>query len=174
MDEKIVQAANILNDKGVVIIPTDTVYGLAAGYENKESIRKIYNIKNRSLDKPIAILVPAISSVWDFVEKNIEIAEILRNNWPGAVTFILRAKDGSDIGLRMPDSDPILELMTLTGPLAATSANISDTKAPGTLEEIPQSIKDECDMVLKLDFSLSGIPSKVIDLTDENKTVIRK
>lgn len=173
MDEKIREVAQILNNGGVVVIPTDTVYGVAALVDNEEGIRRIYEMKKREPDKPMAILIPAVDRVWNWVEKIPRLVELCENHWPGATTLIMTDRNGEDIGLRIPDYRPILEIMSITGPVCATSANISGQRAPVLIEDIPGEIKKACDMVADFFPRPSGNPSKVLDARDKNLKVIR-
>ncbi len=174
MNKKIKKVAGILNNHGVVIIPTDTVYGIATLLGNKKGIKRIYKIKKRKLHKPLAILIPSINWVWKWVEKTKNLVELCENYWPGATTLIMKTIDKKVIGLRMPDYKPVIEIMSITGPLCATSANISGKRAPVSTEDIPEKIKQACDLII--DFPLlrpSGKPSKVIDTRNKSLKVIR-
>lgn len=173
MNEKINKTAKILNNGGVVVIPTDTVYGVAALWDNKEGIGRIYEMKKRVPDKPVAILIPAVDWVWNWVEKIPRLVKLCGIHWPGATTLIMTARNGEDIGLRIPDYRPILEIMSITGPLRATSANISGQKAPVSIEDIPEEIRNACDIVADFPPRPSGSPSKVLDAREEGLKVVR-
>jgi L-threonylcarbamoyladenylate synthase len=172
--DQIRKTASVIKEGGVALFPTDTVCGLFASPKKPESVNKIYKIKERDSSKPLAMLVPDIDSVWEMVNKNNSLGKKLKENWPGAVTFILNRKDGGTIGVRMPDFKPLLELLSITGPLYATSANISGKPAPAQVSEVEEEVKSKCDIVVHLDIKSKGKASSVIDLTGEREEVVRE
>ena len=134
------QANLILKQGGVIIIPTETVYGIAADATNKSAVDKIFAIKKRSSSKPLQILVKNIRQAKRYAIFN-EKAEMLAEKYfPGALTLILNEKEGSNIsknihstdkslGIRIPDHKILTELFEyIDFPLACTSANISSEK----------------------------------------------
>lgn len=167
------KVVEVIKNGGVVILPTDTVYGIFTLFGNEDGLRRIYSIKNRQPDKPLAVLIPNTGCVWKWVEKSRELEEVCDKYWPGATTLIMQTREGKTIGLRIPDYRPIIEIMKITGPLYATSANISGEKAPQILKEIPNTIKKGCDLVEDFPSSPSGSPSRIIDISHEDRTVLR-
>ena len=163
-EKDIKKIALVLKEGGVALIPTDTVLGLAASVDSEEAVRRIYRMKKRDPSKPLAILIPSVESAWDFIKKTAEIEEFAASNWPGAATLIAESDDGSSYGLRIPDCEPLIRLMELTGPLYATSANISGSPAPARVEEVPDSILNSCDVVAYMGVKPSGTPSRIVDL----------
>ncbi|MDA3792985.1 MAG: L-threonylcarbamoyladenylate synthase [Elusimicrobia bacterium] len=174
MNEKIKEAAAAIKNGGVALFPTDTVCGLFACPDKEAAVKKIYTIKRRDRANPLAMLVPNIDSLWKWVKKDDFTEKKLRDNWPGAVTFILNTKEGKTIGVRMPDFNPLLKLLIMTGPLYATSANISGEPAPALVKDVVDSIKTKCDIIVDLEMKSRGKPSKVIDLTGEREKVVRE
>lgn len=174
MADQIKKAAGVIENGGVALFPTDTVCGLFASPDKPEALKKIYKIKKRELSKPIVMLVPDIGSVWEMVKKDAGLEKKLKKLWPGAVTFILNKKDGGTIGVRMPDFEPLLELLSLTGPAYATSANISGRPAPARVSDVEDTVKSECDIVVELDLKSQGKPSKIIDLTGRKEKILRE
>jgi tRNA threonylcarbamoyl adenosine modification protein (Sua5/YciO/YrdC/YwlC family) len=169
--EKLNKYSNDLNDiadvilaGGVAVIPTDTVCGVAVLFGNVAAEEKIFRIKKRSADKPLAVLVPSIDSIWEWIEKTDKIEELCNEHWPGATTFVMRAKDGTGLGIRMPDCEPVLDLMKITGPLSATSANFSGDDTPAMIKDVKQGIVEACDIVADFSVVPSGKASQVIDI----------
>ncbi|MFH1415306.1 MAG: L-threonylcarbamoyladenylate synthase [Elusimicrobiota bacterium] len=173
MQDKIKKTASVIKMGGVALVPTDTVCGIAACCDNEDAIRRIYEIKNRNQDKPLAMLVSSIESVWERVDKTAELEDSCSKYWPGAVTLIMSGKDGSPVGFRMPDYEPLLEVIDITGPLCATSANISGDEAPGRIEEVAEEIREKVDIIADFAAEPSGKPSKIINLCGGNARVIR-
>lgn len=119
----------------VVIIPTDTVYGLACLYDDIRAVERIYAIKRRERDKPMAILVPSFRAAAPLVKNPDRLRPYADEYWPGAVTFITEKSERvpdevtsgkPTVGLRMPAHPDLLSLLKHTGPLVATSLNYSD------------------------------------------------
>ncbi len=172
-----------LNQGKVLALPTDTVYGLVAKADDEEAVRKIFVLKKRSFQKPIGVFVESLDRAKNlaFIDKEQE--EFIKKHWPGAFTFIFKAKvdfplivkDGK-IGLRMPEDDFLLSLISKVGfPLAQTSANISGKPPALSAKEVLDYFDDNplLKIVVERDVSLSGKPSKVLDLTYSPYRIVR-
>lgn len=167
------KAAEILLNGGVALIPTDTVYGLSACYANVQAVKKIFEIKQRSLDKALPVLISSIDLVWNWTEKDEFLQERCEKYWPGPYTLIVDDRIGGSIALRIPDSEITLELLKLTGPLAATSANLSGIEAPHTIEQVAEEIKVSCDYILETSVLMSGVASAIIDIRGNDEKILR-
>ncbi len=171
--------------KGKVIIsPTDTIYGLLGDATNPETVKRIFNIKKRSFEKPLPIFVPNIEEAKRFVF--IEKEDFLKKHWPGKLTAILKAtKEGEKlgkgilkngkIGIRIPNYDFVLQVLEKLGkPLTSTSANLSGCPGGGDFNKIVSSFVEE-----KPDLAVNGgklkesESSSVIDLSNNNFKVLR-
>jgi len=181
---KINEAVKIIRQGGVVICPTDTVYGLLADTNNENAIRKIFKIKKRSKGKPIPIFVKDIEMAKElaFIDKKQE--KFLKMVWPGKVTVVLKRKNvlprilfgnKKTIGLRIPDYKLIsLLLKKLNYPLTGTSANISGKPASTKIKEVLKQFgKEKADLVLNYGDLKFSLPSIVIDLTGRNIKILR-
>ena len=166
MNEGFRQAAEVLNRGGVAVIPTDTVYGLAARPDFPEAVDRLYTIKGRELKKPIALLASDLAAVERFgyplVGKARELAE---RHWPGALTMVVPSSDPARPaeGFRIPDHARTRELLAACGGvLRVTSANLSGRR-PAT--DAPQALKDvglSSDCVVDDGVSPGGVPSTVV------------
>jgi tRNA threonylcarbamoyl adenosine modification protein (Sua5/YciO/YrdC/YwlC family) len=115
----------------VVVVPTDTVYGIAALVNSREAVEMIYKLKGRGHDKPLVILGANREMLDQFVMQWGEV------DWPGAVTLVVKCKKvpewvngGLDtVGLRVPDHDGLRAVLEIVGPVVATSANVSGDDA---------------------------------------------
>lgn len=137
------KAVTILNVGGLVAVPTETVYGLAGNALDESAVREIYRVKQRPLDKPLAI---QLSRVEDIMEYCIEIPKealvLARKYWPGPLTLVLKKSNKvpdivtsgqPTVGIRIPNHPVTLELLKqLDYPLAVPSANISGYTSPKT------------------------------------------
>lgn len=171
----------ILRAGGVAIVPTDTVYGLVCDGRNVAAKEKIFQIKRRPETKPLIGFVDTVEKVQRFAEAPPEKMNLLKKSWPGAVTFVLKAKgeklsrmtmETDTIAFRIPNHKFILELAGKFEILASTSANISGEKAPCRIEEIPEDLKEKAGIVID-GGKTPGTPSSIFDLTTREHLRLR-
>jgi len=183
LDEKIIdEAIGVLANGGVVLYPTDTVYGLGANIFDTKAVRKVFDIKKRSLLKPLSILVSDVKAI-DLVAKvSIEQKEVINNHLPGPYTFILKKRmivprvvtSGSNyVGVRVPDNELACRLASLF-PITTTSANLSDDEVLSCPNEILDQLGCEVDLVIDVGELKSNHASKIVDLSSRNPKIIRK
>ena len=130
------KAAQIINKGGIVIFPTDTVYGIGCDPYNQKAVLSLYKIKKREKTKPLPVIgysKKELEKIAEFNDKAEKIAEMF---WPGPITLILKVKDenirkslglGKKIAVRVPNNQCVLSLLKECKLLVATSANISGT-----------------------------------------------
>ncbi|MCX6719622.1 MAG: L-threonylcarbamoyladenylate synthase [Candidatus Staskawiczbacteria bacterium] len=171
-NKSIDDAVEFLNRGGVVIFPTDTVYGFLADASNKKAVAKIYKIKKRPKLKPLAVFVKDLKMAKTLAEINKKQEKIVKNKWPGKFTFVFKGGK-STIALRIPKHKFLnILLKKVNKPLAQTSVN---TSGQPPLLKISDIIKQfsKFDVLLMDGGNLKkSKPSKVLDLVD-NK-IIRK
>ena len=166
----------------VVVFPTDTVYGIGALIDDYEGIKKIFDIKQRPYDRPLANLCFSIDQVKQYVLKIPKsVKEILDEDWPGALTVIFQKKpdlklpfNKDTVSFRMPLSIVALKLLKHFGPLATTSINIHGSKELNTLDDIKEAFGSQIDYVITDKEIFSSVPSTVIDATGEELKVVRE
>jgi L-threonylcarbamoyladenylate synthase len=162
-----------------VVLPTDTVYGLAADARNEAAVRALYRLKGREEPQPTAILAAEPEALVAAVPE-LQGAPVLR----GPYTLILPNPERrlpwltggrpDTIGVRIPDLPPeAREVVRRVGVVAATSANLPGGPDPRKIEEIPDELRFGCPAVLDVG-ELPGTPSTVIDLTGEAPVVVRE
>ncbi len=169
------------------VYPTETVYGLGVAVDFSEDPSVLYEIKNREQRKPIAWLVSDACELDRYGKHVPEFARVLaRTFWPGPLTLIVNASDDvpsaylsaeGTIGLRMPNNQAALDLISAVGcPLATTSANMSGFKAPKTFESLSDEVAQQVPAVLKDedDFGKSGVASTVLDCTGDHPVMVRE
>ncbi|CAH2222082.1 yrdC domain-containing, mitochondrial [Pelobates cultripes] len=137
-------SVGILQQGGVIALPTDTIYGIACLAQNSQSIDNIYNVKGRNGTKPLAICVGNIADIYRYCQVNVP-DQLLHDLLPGPVTLVMERSDGlnkelnpftSLVGVRIPDHAFIRQLAQLCSePLALTSANISTQSSTLSIEE---------------------------------------
>lgn len=159
-DTEIQETLKTLNEGGVILYPTDTVWGIGCDALNAKAVDRIYSIKNRAEVKSLIILVNSFEMLENYVDYVPEIAKDLINNIDNPVTVIydqarnlpknVYAKDGT-IAIRIVRDEFCRQLIhELKGPLVSTSANISGQPTPMTFSKISNSIKQQVDYVVQL------------------------
>ncbi len=167
-DDKLKIAAEIISNGGLAIIPTETVYGVAADMRIGEAVNRLYEIKQRPKDKPFSLLINKKEGIEDFAAGFDRLAfKLIDKFWPGPLTLILPGIDsGTTVGLRMPDNNIALELIRAVGaPLCCPSANISGNSAPTNLEEAMGELGEKVDVAIDGGRCRLGVESSVVDLT---------
>ena len=174
LDEALREAKRVLERGGLVIIPTETVYGIAS---KLEYAYKIYEAKRRPRNKPLPVQT-TLKGVEEVAELNGVARVLARKFWPGPLTIVMRAKPTvpkvvtagtGKVGVRVPAHPFALRLLELVGPLAVTSANLSGLKSPKSLDEVTV----EADLAIDAG-PVSGTPSTVVDVTGPRITILRE
>lgn len=170
------KAVKFLNNSGVVICATDTVYGFLADAGNKKSINKIYKIKKRPKSKPFPVFVKDLKTAKSLAEIIPEQERLFKKRWPGRYTFILNKKGSGTIALRIPNYKFLNDLLKkINRPLAQTSVNISGQEPLRKPEEIIKQFKNHKDLLFIGAGNLpKRKPSSIIDLTKNNIKILRK
>lgn len=182
---KLEEPAQIIKNGGIVVFPTETVYGIGANALNAEAVKKIYEIKKRPLSKPITLLVNSIDMI-KRVAKDITPFEyaIIKKFFPGPLTIILQKKDvvpdivtsgGSTVGIRMPANEIALELINRAGvPLATPSANISDKPSKTNIKDVMSDFPEGVDCFIDGGKSKIGVASTIVQVIDGVPHILRQ
>lgn len=176
-NNKIVYCANIIRHGGLVIFPTETVYGIAADYSNKEAISKLYKVKQRSSDKPFSVLISQKELISNYTRSiSSDLYKLINEFWPGPLTVVVKSREeGKTIGIRMPDNTVALSLAREARcTLAAPSANLEDRPPPSTCEEALKDLDGLVDVALDGGTSKIGQGSTVVDLTGDSINILRE
>jgi tRNA threonylcarbamoyl adenosine modification protein (Sua5/YciO/YrdC/YwlC family) len=168
-----------------VVLPTDTVYGLAAAAQLEDACTRMLSLKTRDLTKPTSILCGSLSSLEAALpgldERSLTLA---RRLLPGAVTLVLPnpggrfrwlcGPDAARIGVRVPALIPALALaLEQSGPIAATSANLAGGRDPASLAELPAELVAHVAVAIDAGPIAGGVPSTVVDLTGPEPVILR-
>ncbi len=174
--DKIKNAALVLAGGGLVIVPTETVYGIAVNTLNKESVNRLYEIKKRPKDKPFSLLIEAREKVEDFAQDIPRPAyKLIDKFWPGPLTIILKAKNGGTVGLRMPDNEIARSIIKQSGvPVACPSANISGEAPAVNFSDAIKGLSGLVDFAIDAGNSRLGVESSIVDLTVEPLSILRE
>ena len=182
-DENVIdEAIDVLANGGVVIYPTDTVYGLGANIFDNSAVRKVFKIKQRSLLKPLSILVPDTDAIELIAQISIYQKDMIDKYLPGPYTFILnktttvpRVVTGglNQVGVRVPENEIACTLASLF-PITTTSANLSDEKVLSAPKAILNQLGCDVDLVIDVGPLESNKASTIVDLTTPQPTFIRR
>ena len=183
VDEKIVgEAIEVMSKGGVVLYPTDTVYGLGANIFDTSAVKMIFEIKQRSLLKPVSILIPDMAAIDLVARVSNDQKEVINNYLPGPYTFILRrtpivprvvTSGSAYVGIRVPNNDIACRLAGLF-PITTTSANISGDEVLSNPEDILEQLGCDVDLVIDVGDLSSDHASMIIDLSQSNPKIIRR
>ncbi len=176
------EAINVLANGGIVLYPTDTVYGLGANIFDNKAVKRVFDIKQRSYLKPLSVLVSDIDAI-DLVAKvSLSQKETISSYLPGPYTFILNKKSIvprsvtgglANVGVRVPDCKIACRLASIF-PITTTSANLSDDEMLSCPGEILDQLGCDVDLVIDVGELNSNHPSSIIDLTSFKPKIIRK
>jgi L-threonylcarbamoyladenylate synthase len=169
------QAAQAIAGGGLVIIPTDTVYGIAANALDQKALDRLYEIKKRPKDKPFAMLIADASSVEKLAcDVPVSAYKLMHKFWPGPLTVLLKAPGGGKVGIRMPDNPAALKIIEGSQvPVACPSANISDNPAPATLDEALKDLNGLADLAVDAGPAKIGVESTIVDFTCQPPKIVR-
>ena len=159
----------------LIVMPTDTVYGIAADAFTPSAVRRLLEAKGRGRDQPPPVLVSGQEALAALVEEIPEpIQRLVDEFWPGGLTIVLPAQPslswdlGDTLGtvaVRMPDQRVALELLAETGPLAVSSANLTGRPAAISAEDAQNMLGDSVEVYLDGGYSETGVASTIIDAT---------
>lgn len=165
------EAAKVLRDGAVALVPTETVVGLVAA---EPGLRRIEQIKARDPAKPVALLCASTEEALTLAASVPPLAKKLAElYWPGPLTLVLDHPGGGTVGVRVPASPVVRELLAAYGePLYATSANLSGEPAPKGLDEVDPRVAEAVDLIFVGEPG-SGEASAVVDLSGGRVRLLR-
>jgi len=177
------RASKILKEGGVIVFPTETVYGVGALLDFEDAIKRVYEIKGRTFDKPLLIHLSNMANVFDLARYvSDKVSDLMKTFWPGSLSIILEASCavpkvaisyGYTVGLRMPSNDFFRKLSHEVGPIAATSANLSNHPSPLNVQDAYDQLKDSVDLYIDDGKVEKGVASTIIDMTVNPPKILR-
>lgn len=183
--EVLSQACDLLRDGDVVAIPTETVYGLAADATNDRAVAKIYAVKQRPEFNPLIIHCHSAQQAKQYVEFDARAEKLADILWPGPITFVLKryqesplsllASSGLDtLAVRIP-AHPVAQALikAYSKPLAAPSANLSQTISPTSAGDVQASLGNRVPLIIDGGQTQVGVESTIIDLTTSIPRILR-
>lgn len=177
------QAAEILQGGGVIIYPTDTVYGLGCDITSKSAVERIQRIKGRDEKKPMSFVCADLTDISHYAKVSNFAYRIMKRMLPGAYTFVLPATKETPkilrsrqktVGIRIPDHSVSTALVSQVGrPLLSTSANRSEQDAITDPWQLEEELGNEVDLILECG-PLPVLPSSVVSLVGDEVQILRE
>ena len=183
--QAIKEAAQILAAGGIVAMPTETVYGLAANARDGKAIARVFEAKGRPSFNPLIVHVYDLAAAMEIAEFTVRDLKIAESFWPGPLTLVLKRKENcgisdlvsaglSTLAVRVPAHKTARALIKACGfPLAAPSANASGSMSPTAPAHVAQSLGDKVDMILADGLSAVGLESTVVDGMGNRMLILR-
>ncbi|MFH2132708.1 MAG: L-threonylcarbamoyladenylate synthase [bacterium] len=177
-DQEIEVIRDLLINHGTMVFPTETFYALGCLARSSEAVEKIYSLKQRAREAPLLVLIDS----WEMLERYADDLTpvkktILKQYWPGALTAVLKRKGDlaaalnhpdETLGFRMTSSSIARQLVGIVDtPLVGTSANISAGESVACFEQTHRIFGDRVDLYIDGGDTPGGLPSTVVDMTDE-------
>lgn len=182
-EENIAVASEVIRGGGLVVYPTETVYGLGCDPLNIQAVRRVFQVKG-DRDKPLPILASNIGHIEKIAYLSESVKRVAARFWPGPLTMVLHKKPSlpdivtcnqDSVGVRIPKHDVAIRFIQLSnGLLVGTSANKTGRKPPLTAEEAIKQIGEEVDVILDGGPASFGISSTVIDFTCDKPRILRE
>ena len=183
--EEVKSSIKMLKEGKILVVPTDTVYGICSDATNEKAVEKIFRIKNRDKNNPLNILVSSVDMAKKYTKNFNKIAETLANKfWPGALTMVFEKNDlipkivtanKETIGVRIPDNEVTLNIINeLSLPIACPSANISGRPSGTVVEDIKSDFKDNVDIYIDCGPSKIGIESTIVKINENSVEILRQ
>ena len=184
-EDEVQRAVRILAGGGVVAVPTDTLYGLAADAFNQRAVERVFRLKGRPEGVPLPLLLAGPEGLSECAVDVPELAWGLAERfWPGPLTLVLRRADripavvsagGNTVALRVPRHDLTTRIIGALGhPITGTSANRSGGPPATTADEVRQAFGDELDLVVGSTSPTAGLASTVLDLSHDAPKILRQ
>jgi L-threonylcarbamoyladenylate synthase len=177
------RAADVIKNGGLVVFPTETVYGLGADATNSEAAEKIYSAKSRPADNPLIIHISEPSEASKYTFTNSVYDELAKAFMPGPLTVVLPAKTIipnetraylPTVAVRCPSNVIARTLIKFSGvPIAAPSANLSGSPSPTKASHVIDDMMGRVDAIIQGEDSLVGVESTVIDVTGDVPVILR-
>ena len=171
-----VEIGNILKSNGIILYPTETIYGIGGKAFEKEVVKKIVLLKKRDIAKQFILLFKDLSMLEKFVEISPLEREIINKYWPGKLTIILKSKNNDEeLACRISSHPFIVKLFDyIDFPLISTSANISNEEYSGKINDILKKFKNKVDVFISDKDLTNNIPSTIIKIVNGEISILRQ
>lgn len=176
-------AARAIRNGRLIVLPTDTVYGIGADAFTPEAVAELLQAKGRGRDMPVPVLVGSPATLGGVAVTDKTIDALVEAFWPGGLTLICRQQPsvrwdlgdtGGTVAVRMPDHEIAVEVLTTTGPLAVSSANVTGHPPAQTAREARDQLGDSVAVYLEAGPTDSDTPSTIVDVSGGVPRVLRQ
>ena len=182
---KLKEIARTIRQGGIAVFPTETVYGIGTNGLKENSVKRLYEVKQRPLNKPISLLVNGINMINEIAQEITDLEKaLIKEFFPGPLTIILKKKDtvpnivtanSNMVGVRMPSNEIALKLIEYAGvPIATPSANISGKTSGTNMEDIMKDFEEKVDYFIDDGPSKIGISSTIVQVIDGVPHILRQ
>jgi L-threonylcarbamoyladenylate synthase len=181
--ESLQSALDLLEQGQLIVFPTDTVYGVGCLAFDKRAIDRLYSVKDRAFTKAIPVLLGDVADLQKVTSQVGSVANRLASRfWPGPLTLVVlknpklpgNLSPYPTVGVRMPDHPTALELLRLTGPMAVSSANLSNQPSARTAEEVLAQLGGRVPLIIDGGPTPGGVPSTVLDCSQAQPQILRE
>lgn len=174
--EMLSKAARVLSEGGLVVFPTETVYGLGTNANIPSAVKHLYQVKNSPATRPFTIHLASADDVYCHTTTVPRLAlRLMKAFWPGPLTLVLPDSKGGWIGLRVPNhiiAQDLIKLSKVT--VIASSANLADRPAPADAQAVIKTLSEAVDIIIDTGHSQIGVSSTVVKVIPDNKFEIMR
>jgi len=180
---KLKEIAEQIKDGAIAVIPTDTIYGIVGAALKPKTVEKIYKFRKRNSSKPMILLIESEKQVLDLgIKLSAEQLELLNKIWPNPISVVVDApsqkfnylhRGKQSLAFRVPDNEWLLELLKITGPIVAPSANFEGKEPARNVEEAKKYFQDAAEIYID-GGELKSKASTVVKLEGSKLVVLRK
>lgn len=179
----IAAAARAIRNGKLVVLPTDTVYGIGADAFTPAAVTALLQAKGRGRDMPVPVLVGSPATLGGVAVTDKTIDALVEAFWPGGLTLICRQQPslrwdlgdtGGTVAVRMPDHEVAVEVLTTTGPLAVSSANVTGRPPARSAQDARDQLGDSVAVYLEAGDTGSDTPSTIVDVSGGLPRVLRQ
>lgn len=174
--------AKVIKAGGLLVYPTDTLYGLAADPFNDSAVKKVFLSKNRPFDMPLSIAVSDVRMLESVAVLNDSARKLISRFLPGPLTILLTKKPSisdlltsgdNQIGIRIPDHPFALKFIRKVGPITSTSANLHSRPDPTSIEMAKKDLGNAIDIYIDCGKTRFSAPSTIIDVSEGDVEIVR-
>ncbi len=179
------EAIEVIREGGIVILPTDTAFGISCRTDDEKAVKRLFEIRKRPLSQATPVLFDSIERVRELVSFDSKIEKLMNKFWPGALTIVLKCDTskvpelvrggGENLGVRIPDHEIPRKIVEGVGvPILGPSANFHGESTPYKFEELDKQLIKLVDLVVEGKTKGENLASTVIDCAQEPWKVIRQ
>ena len=179
--QNIEEVVHVIENDGIVAFPTETVYGLGVRFGSRVALDRLMEAKQRDYSKAVTLMLADKKEINQYAYVNDKAKKLIDKFMPGMITLVFKKKEDVDsymtngketIGIRIPDSEYVLNLIKKTGPLFVTSANLSSHQNTTTTNEVLMQLEGRIDLIVDGKTS-DNIASTVVDVSEDEIKILR-